>query len=249
MSHYSSAVDSHDDSYFASFTDMLIGILFIFIILLVMVATNFQTQQNESRQATEAVTKMIESRNIVLEEISKSLQEAGIKVEIDLEQGILRLPESILFDIASDRVNLQGRKALKKLAEVLATYLPCLGLADQKYQEACDCLRLKSKGCLEAVLIEGHTDTLGSDMGYDNWGLSARRAITVFRELTASQPILDHQIVNAQNVPVLGVSSYEARRPVSNTDLRQNRRIDLRFIMRSPTPEDIHRIRHAAERA
>jgi flagellar motor protein MotB len=242
----SSLVDTQDDSYFASFTDMLVGILFIFIILLVLVATNFQSQQNQSRQATESITKMIESRNAVLQEMSRSLKESGVQVELDLEQGILRLPESILFDLGSDQVNSQGKIALQKLAHVLASYLPCLGIADKQLQTKCDCLHLKSKGNLEAVLIEGHTDHIGSDTGYDNWGLSARRAITVFRELIATRPVLDRGIMNSQNVPVLGVSGYESRRPVSDTNLRQNRRIDLRFIMRSPAPEDVTRIKHAA---
>ncbi|MCA9806212.1 MAG: OmpA family protein [Cyanobacteria bacterium HKST-UBA02] len=245
---HASALGSHDESYFASFTDMLVGILFIFIILLVMVASNYQNQQNESRKATEAVTKIIESRNVVLNEIGKSLEKAGVKVEIDLEQGILRLPESILFDVGSDQVNPNGKAALAKLASVLEKYLPCLAVADEKYRTACDCLELKSKGGLEAVFIEGHTDASGSEHGYDNWGLSARRAITVFRELTASKPILDRGIVNSHSVPVLGVSGYEARRPVSTTDPQQNRRIDLRFIMRSPTPEDVDHINDALGR-
>lgn len=248
MTHHAHVIDAHDEGYFASFTDMLVGILFIFIILLVMVASNYQTQQNQSKAAQEAVTGMIESRNIVLEEMSRSLEKSGVKVEIDLEQGILRLPESVLFDKGSDQVTPAGRESLAKLAKVLAQYLPCLGVSKVSDNSFCNCLHLKSRGCLEAVLIEGHTDTQGAEHGYDNWGLSARRAITVFKELTSSCPILDRGIVNKQNVPVLGVGGYEARRPVSTSDLRRNRRIDLRFVMRSPTPEDVKQIEQAAGR-
>lgn len=43
--------DTHDEGYFASFTDMLVGIIFIFIILLMIVANDFQT-------ATESITKI-----------------------------------------------------------------------------------------------------------------------------------------------------------------------------------------------
>ncbi len=244
MSQSAASVDLHDESYFASFTDMLVGILFIFIILLVMVANNYQAQQQKTKEATESVTKMIESRNVVLNEIGKALEVSGVNVEIDLEEGILRLPESILFDLGSDKVNAKGKEALAKLSRVLAIYLPCLSFT-QTNSEACDCLHLKSKGGLEAVFIEGHTDSLGNEKGYDNWGLSARRAITVFKELIGNAPILDHGIVNERQVPVLGVSGYEARRPVSKTDFRQNRRIDLRFVMRSPTPKDVEKMSEA----
>lgn len=47
----SQSQDSHDESYFASFTDMLVGVIFIFIILLMIVAHNYQ-------KATESVTQM-----------------------------------------------------------------------------------------------------------------------------------------------------------------------------------------------
>jgi hypothetical protein len=65
----------------------------------------------------------------------------------------------------------------------------------------------------------------------------------IFNRLTLYRPELDKSIVNANNFAVLGVSAYAARRPVSQNNLTQNRRIDLRFIMRSPTPEDIERIK------
>lgn len=248
MDHQTFSIDTHDESYFASFTDMLVGILFIFIILLVMVARNYQAQQQESREAVETVTRMIESRNIVLNEIKKSLEKLGVKVEIDLEQGILRMPESILFDKGSDSITSAGKLALSKLASTLTTYLPCISNAQNHEQAVCESLNLKGKNSLEAVFIEGHTDNTGNDRGYDNWGLSARRSISIFKELIAAQPILDKGIVNYQNVPVLGVSGYEARRPVSDVDLRKNRRIDLRFIMRSPMPEDVERIKDALEK-
>ena len=99
---------------------------------------------------------------------------------------------------------------------------------------------------LETVLIEGHTDNkpFGTETGFDsNWGLSAKRSITIFNRLTLYRPELDKSNVNANNFALLGVSAYAARRPVSQNNLVQNRRIDLRFIMRSPTPEDIERIK------
>ena len=48
---HSPSHDAQDEGYFASFTDMLVGIIFIFIILLMIVANDYQS-------ATESVTKM-----------------------------------------------------------------------------------------------------------------------------------------------------------------------------------------------
>jgi chemotaxis protein MotB len=236
MHQESSSIENHDESYFASFTDMLVGIIFIFIILLMIVANDFQ-------EATDAVTKINESRDKVLREIEKSLKESGVQVTIDVEQGVLRLPEDILFEFGRYEVNEKGKKSLKTLSDVLAKFLPCISITDDKsHQESCGQLNLASKDGLEAVFIEGHTDSIGSHE--HNWELSAKRAISVFREITDSSPFLNEGIKNKNGVPVLNVSGYEARRPITliRENFHLNRRIELRFIMRSPTPEDVKKL-------
>jgi chemotaxis protein MotB len=242
-------LEEHDESYFASFTDLLVGVLFIFIILLMVFASNFS-------QAVESVTSANESRKIVLEEIQQSLQEQGVTVTIDTDQGVLRLPEDVLFDTNKSTLNSKGHDALFKLAGILKDYMPCMAklkIADVENEVFCESLELKSRNALETVLIEGHTDHTGTIER--NWQLSAERAVTVFRSLTNAQPILDDGIVTTINlngverdIPVLAISGYADRRSTSSTanksadDLKRDRRIDLRFIMKSPTPEDVKSI-------
>jgi flagellar motor protein MotB len=237
MQQPSTTLETHDESYFASFTDMLVGIIFIFIILLMIVANNFQ-------EAADSVTKINESRDKVLKEIARSLKDAGVPVTVDIEQGVLRLPESILFGIDEYKVNTKGEKALNTLADVLEKYLPCISVTeDQSRLSACKELNLTSKDGLDAVFIEGHTDSTGSSE--HNWLLSAQRAISVFREITDSRPFLNEELKNTSGVPVINVSGYEARRPVDPKNFELNRRIELRFIMRSPTPEDVKKLKNA----
>ncbi|AOW52317.1 Outer membrane protein and related peptidoglycan-associated (lipo)proteins [Legionella pneumophila] len=228
--------ESHDESYFASFTDMLVGIIFIFIILLMIVANNFQS-------ATKKVTEINESRDKILKEIEQSLKQEGVSVTIDIEQGVLRLPESILFGVDQYQVNEEGKIALSKLASVLEKYLPCMAVTEEKFKSQCESLNLTSRDGLDAVFIEGHTDSTGSSE--HNWYLSARRAISVFNELIDAKPLLNVGLKNINGIPILNVSGYEARRPIDPNNLSVNRRIELRFIMRSPTPQDIKRLKHA----
>ena len=242
----STLIEDNDEGYFSSFTDLLVGILFIFILILMMFATNYQKKQLHTEEMTDAITKINEARNEILVEMEKSLKSEGVQVSIDLENGILRLPESLLFESGKWEPNQQGEIALKKLANVLLVYLPCLTKTNPSFKFMCQKLHLIDEPVLEAVLIEGHTDNLpfGSEKGFDsNWGLSARRSITIFNQLIFVKPQLDKDILNANNFPVLGVSAYAARRPISHSDLNQNRRIDIRFIMRSPTPEEIKKIK------
>lgn len=232
-------LESHDESYFASFTDMLVGIIFIFIILLMVIASNFQ----KATQSVNELTEVNKSRDKILKEIEHSLKQAGVPVTIDTEQGVLRLPESILFGVDQYEVNAKGKKALNTLANVLETYLPCMSVTDEEHQAACKDLHLTSKNGLDAVFIEGHTDTTG--LPNHNWLLSAQRAISVFRELIDAKPFLDTGLKNINGLPILNMSGYAARRPIPhNDDINKNRRIELRFIMRSPTPKDIKRLKN-----
>ncbi len=243
------AAEDHDEGYFASFTDLLIGILFIFIIMLMMFASNYQQKQQKTEEVTKVLTKINETRNIVLKEMQKSLENQGVQVSIDSENGVLRLPESLLFESGKWEPKQTGGEAINKLADVLMIYLPCIASADQSLKTSCQEINLIKEPMLETVLIEGHTDSkpFRTETGLDsNWGLSANRSITIFKQLTLHRQELD-KILNKNKFPVLGVSAYAARRPVQQASLEQNRRIDLRFIMRSPTPEDIERIKREIE--
>ena len=129
---------------------------------------------------------------------------------------------------------------------MLGKFLPCISIVDnQSHQDSCTKLNLASKDGLDAVFIEGHTDSVGTHE--HNWELSAKRAISVFREITESSPFLNEGLKNKNGVPVLNVSGYEARRPITTIpeNFHLNRRIELRFIMRSPTPEDVKKLKDA----
>jgi chemotaxis protein MotB len=239
--------EEHDEGYFASFTDLLVGILFIFIIMLMMFATEYQKKQKQTEEITKVLERINDSRTKVLLEMEKSLKNEGVDVVIDQENGVLRLPESLLFESKKWVPSKHGEEAIKKLANVLLKYLPCLSEADKSLKTSCQKLELISAPILETVLIEGHTDKLryGTETGMDsNWGLSAQRAITIFNSLIKYRPELDTSIKNANQVSVLGISAYASRRPVDEENLGLNRRIDLRFIMRSPTPREIEIIKN-----
>jgi len=242
------ATEEHDEGYFASFTDLLIGILFIFIIMLVISASNYQTKQRETEDAAEIPAKINEARNQTLNKMEDALKSVGVKVVIDHKHGVLRLPESLLFESGRWEPNADGNVALSKLANVLLTYLPCLSSSNDSDKTNCGTITF-DQSVLEAVLIEGHTDMTPFRMqkGFDtNLGLSAKLSITIYERLIQNKGELTN-ITNADGFPVLGgVSGYAASRPISEIK-DENRRIDIRFIMRSPTPEEIQKIKNAMD--
>ncbi|TDH35058.1 hypothetical protein E2A64_15190 [Pseudohoeflea suaedae] len=255
-----------EENYFVSMTDMMVGILFIFIIMLMVFALQFQEQTDTSETQIEEVLKRVEEvanqlkilrdeidtelasldqsqreRTELLNDLKDELKEVGLEVQIDPENGVLRLTDNaIRFD--SDRSNLNAAAAanVAKLAQVLQRVLP-------RYVSSCDELEApecvgvnKSTSTIDTVFIEGHTDLTGTDER--NWALSTERAVSTYREITTVQPGLRH-LKNRGEKEILSVSGYSSTRPIpapageAETDdvrgdrLAGNRRIDMRFVM------------------
>jgi chemotaxis protein MotB len=293
-----------------SVSDLMVGMLFFFIILLMAFALNYRSAENQAAETEMQLTRerdavSVEKDRLALErdglgserdrlalerdqltlerdriaaerdEISavsdylmrdnrirtdmlatvlSLLREREVDVILDPENGVLRLPESLLFDTGEAVLQPRGVRALRELAAVLALTLPCYSRAPASQQIDCP---IASKPLLEAVLVEGHTDDrpISTSTFADNWQLASARAINTYKALLAYEPSLS-ALLNERGEALLGVSNYEAQRPVSlgptPEDRRLNRRIDLRFLIAAPSEAQLDRIRaqmHAPERS
>jgi flagellar motor protein MotB len=222
-----------EESYFVSMADMMVGLLFVFIILLLYFALQF-------RQTTHDISNADDSRAAILQRLDGALRARGLQVSIDPDAGVLRLPEDVLFDTGQSALNARGQKAVQILGEALATVLPCY-----TYPRPAGCP--VSRQHIDSIFVEGHTDSdplAGQGVIHDNLDLSVLRATNTYRALLATTPGLGvmRNRPAGQGVPqpVLSVSGYGADRPVAPGDTpdakRRNRRIDLRFLMASPQP-------------
>lgn len=260
--------EEREESFFVSMTDMMVGMLFLFIIMLMFFAMKFSDdsvdlrEQNrlleEQRKAAEEEKVRLraqldllqgahQARQVVVEQVYTSLKQQGVTVLIDRDNGILRLPESILFAVGRAELSPEGREAVAKLARALAIVLPCYakqpGIAPP---ENCPTTAFG----LEALLIEGHTDSDGAeDM---NWRLSMERALHTYQVLIHERPmlagLLSRQSRGEQDgYPLLSVAGYGLNRPVAPNDSaenkRRNRRIDIRFIMTPPSENEVNTAR------
>ncbi|HSA79385.1 MAG TPA: hypothetical protein VLE23_01100 [Geminicoccaceae bacterium] len=282
-----------EGNYLVSVSDLMVGMLFIFIIILMAFALNFRIAEDdatrvqshltrerdevrreilrlaverdlltvhrdslaEERDELGAVTDYLlrndRIRSGMLAAVQSLLREREVEVSLDPENGILRLPESLLFDSARAVLRPEGERALRELAAVLARSLPCYSRALQVQQSDCP---IAPKPLLEAVLVEGHTDNvpINTSEFADNWQLASARAINTYKTLLSYESTLA-QLKNARGEALLGVSAYEAHRPVSIETTpegrRLNRRIDLRFLIAAPPADELTAIRQRVERA
>ena len=259
----------HDDSYFISFSDLLIGMIFLFIIILLGYALSFRSaevkaaaekeilvaerdaverEKEKLRKRIDEIEEIAENliqrekwRDQMLKRIANGLSEVGVDAVLDLDKGVLRLPEALLFSSGSADLTAQGDKALSLLAEVMDYVMPCY------VAHSVGTCNESRRPIVETVLIEGHTDNVPISSGKfrDNWDLSVTRGVNTYQSLTRTSPSLD-QMRNSQDEAILGVSGYETRRPVasnaSSSQRERNRRIDLRFLIATPDPQNLSAI-------
>ena len=268
--HAPEAPDSDGENYFVSMTDMMIGVLFIFVIMLMTFALDFQktttVQQNSINVAQQVALKLqrmqtdvrdniadMEKTNQVrrqlLTDLQTQLASEGLDVAIDTANGVLRLTENaVKFDAnrsdLSDRARLNVGKIARVLERVLPRYVACRAGAEKP-----NCIARGAGPTVETVFIEGHTDTTGvpdlKERDRRNWELSAERAVSTYREIVAQTPIL-RQLRNLHGEEIISVSGYSSTRPIDPHETREawdkNRRIDLRFVMEVDTMEGLKRI-------
>ena len=214
------------DNFYASVTDLVIGSLFIFIILLVSFAIDLNIEKSRLQ---ERVERQVKARQQLLERV---VARAGLnpRKQPVLGQGIIRLPQNTLFADNSAELGPTARYTLDRLARALATEVPCY----TRSRDA-DCPP-GSAAILDAIYIEGHSDRRNTKPPWqDNWQLSSARAAAVYQEVVDAAPSLALQTNAAEGtpVPLLGVSAYAYSRPVvrESPNAAENRRVDLRFTL------------------
>lgn len=239
MAKFHSVADQplEEESYFVSMTDMMVGLLFIFILMLMYFALQYQNKNEQLENANQ-------TRGEILAKIQDNLKDQGFKVEIDSSSGVLRLNENVLqFARADATVAAKYHNVIVALANALGDVLPCYS-NEQAYQ-ANKCTDNPARHWLEAVFIEGHTDSVPIYTAQfpSNWELSTARAANTYKEITKIRPEIE-SLNNGEGHSLLSVSGYGDKRPVPESsandtpDHRQmNRRIELRIIMATPKGE------------
>jgi chemotaxis protein MotB len=265
------------DGYFASVSDLMVGILFVFLLMLTVFALHYREAEDEQKvsrekfemaeqkadrlrklleQAAAEVRREIEdraaARNRLLAKLQTALAERSIPVRVDWQAGILHLQESVLFQPSEASLGSEQRRTVDRLADALMRTLPCFTTIPDR--TSCD---QSDPAILETALIEGHTDKrpIVSGRYRDNDQLSTERALAVFGELLRVEPGLE-KLRNAEGTyPLLGVSGFGARRPLPeaqgdiDADYALNRRIDLRFILAARSSAELERLNSKIEKA
>ncbi len=181
-------------------------------------ADKLASEERSFSKVTASIEKARIVRNDIVTEIVSDLQKQNIAVDFDKNNGIIHISTDTLnFDDNKFEIKQEFKKTARQIGISLFKYIEKPG----------------RKEYLDTVFVEGHTDSRHTSFPGGNWGLSARRAISLW-EFWANEGIGLEKIVNRTDNPLFSVSGYaDTRRIVqfenNEDDYRKNRRIDIRF--------------------
>lgn len=124
----------HEDegqSYLASVSDLMAGLLFVFIITLVVFALQLSRTRSALAGEIVRIKNVPTVREAMLQKLKDRLKALELNVEIVPDQGILRLTEEGIYFPGGEAVPAAGyQKNVGKLAYVLMEVLPIYVDAD-----------------------------------------------------------------------------------------------------------------------
>lgn len=260
-----------ENPFLLSFSDLMASLLAIFILALIVMMIQLHRKQQELEKETQRIKLTLvellgsleeiketqdaidsalsgvslreQSLTALLEGVQKDLKEKGIEVIVAENGSVLRIPERAL-SFGLGRFEIQGE--FHPAADAIGT---ALLMALQ---------RPENLSLLDTVFIEGHTDAVPNNREMGNWGLSAYRAISLWKfwteqpgtcaplkELKSADPTRE----NGEK-PLISVSGYAETRPTGIQSVEAplegrgpansaDRRIDIRFTLASSEKKDL----------
>jgi len=149
----------------AIFGDLMSGLVGVFVLILIWVL-GFQLELAQSLEQEKLKRQAAEERRLALEQALSDPLSSG---RVTFKDGKIGISGSVLFAKNSDKLQREGRELLVSLVEPLQIYL-----GENHHM----------------LMVSGFTDDLPIQKGNyqfaDNWELSAKRALTVTRELIAA---------------------------------------------------------------
>jgi chemotaxis protein MotB len=248
-------LESTGENYYISLSDLMVGILFVFLILLTFFALQSKVYEQENvwlkkldaaTQSERLTLVQAARRTGELEEQLKVYEERLTntdRLRAELLQQLQRalIERDVAVEIDPDRGVLRLPQAMlfdPGSASLRVRGTEALQRLAEVLQEVVTAPTYMAR--LESIYIEGHTDNLPIRTANfrDNLSLSAARAMNTYQALIVHAPRLQ-LMHNSEDQALFGISGYGDQRAIGDNNSEsgrvKNRRIDFRFVMSAPS--------------
>lgn len=180
-----------EENYFVSMTDMMVGMLFIFVIMLMVFALNYRVSDNDSKRIKDCLTQVLKRNAQLSNDINGNVNEIQQKVKGQIQaleyaaDQRRRLLTDIRQQLAGQNINVEidERNGVLRLTEAAVRFDPGKSDLDLRAKDNVGriakvlssvignyaaCRDNNTGDCrgfqgaaLETIFIEGHTDTTG----------------------------------------------------------------------------------------
>ena len=196
--------------YTLSISDLMMGLVFIFIIILMKFIldsqkekVNYQKQKVAYHKQEDMLLQPLKERRKLIKTLKAQLKKENIKAEIDTEHGVLTLTDLVSFNKGQYQLTVKERNNLEKIKDIFWDVLFCYShiessKMEKKLQKINISVTDKRKSCnknhpkkdklIDSILIEGYADATGispySSLRLeginDNIDLAMKRARSMF---------------------------------------------------------------------
>ena len=175
-----------------------------------------QTQQETLQIQQSKLDTILGVRTRIIEDLGVALTNSNIKAKVDPDTGNILVESTVFFDSGASGIKETGKALLDSFIPV---YLSVL-------------LQPDYKDYLGTIIIEGHTDTVGTFLM--NLELSQRRALAVVEYCLNMPGLTPEQRETLQHILTSTGRSYSS--PIHNADgsvnMEQSRRVEFKFSLK-----------------
>jgi outer membrane protein OmpA-like peptidoglycan-associated protein len=196
---WSSDEHSLGGDFWASYTDLMAGLLMVFILMIAMTQVAISRSHDDVRELLTAKAEELEAWNRSVRELCSDRELIALEVSVNCDTGAIELPNKILFEFNSDVIKPKGRELLRVAIPKILNRLE----ADVRFWDR-----------LEKIEVRGHSDPRAQrDDPYGrNLKVSQSRAFAVLKFLTSDSDVPEQYRRNLQ-VKGVAAGASDSRRP------------------------------------
>lgn len=213
-------------SYNSSIADLMAGVLIIFILLFVFVTISSNREIKKKETIIESFTT---TKSRIIDKVIYAFKENNITIDIDNTTGSIKIDAKLLFANNDYKLKPAGKEYLEKFIPIYVKIL----ILDESI-----------KNDVSQVIIEGHTDDVGSYIF--NMELSQKRSFEVLRYIYTEMNDFEGKKEFENYVTANGRSKVNLiYDETGKVDRNKSRRVEIKFKLKEE--ETLQKIKELLE--